>query len=132
MSSNFTEKSNEITQPVPVTNNYLFKLRLLFDLQLSTIYKLLIPHISKPPKTWSQSKNHSYLIDIGVGNDPWNKYIHPGFTKINLEVPALLKFNMNNILDTIIYGSLTGEFCCSESVLIIMYSFLCGGNDPML
>ncbi len=42
-----------------------------------------------------------------MGNDPWNKYIHPGFTKINLEVPALLKFNMNNILDTIIYDGST-------------------------
>lgn len=89
-----------------------------------TIYRFLKPLLSTQPRnitSLSTKSNRHFLIDIGVGNDPWAKYVHSEYIKLNLDIPISSKFEMHNTNTHIFFDGMSLPISseCAKVVMLI-------------
>ena len=87
---------NEVFQPKPVKMNspLMFRLRCLFDLQLSTIFEQL--KIELP-------KLRGGVIDVGAGESPWCFLLNSKCDYVGLDIANSDDFNMQSSRKDITY-----------------------------
>ena len=89
LKSKEARQSFELFKPIPVSspnsNELLFFLRCLVDLQLKTIAAFLRPELKKV------SNN---VIDIGAGNSPWKCFLPEGAKYYGLDIESAADFTM--------------------------------------
>ena len=92
----------EVFQPKPVKMNspVIFRLRCLFDLQLSTIFEQLRIEV---PRLWGG------VIDVGAGESPWRFLLNSNCNYVGLDIANSDDFRMNSLREGITYYE-GGEF----------------------
>ena len=87
---------NEVFQPKPVKMNgsLMFRLRCLFDLQLSTIFEQL--RIELP-------KLRGGVIDVGAGESPWRFLLNSKCDYVGLDIANSDDFKMQSSREDITY-----------------------------
>jgi SAM-dependent methyltransferase len=85
--------SKEQTRPIPVRgpsgllSHLIFKLRLVGDLQLKTIWQFLEPQF--------RSMQRGALLDVGCGEMPFRAFLPPGIAYTGIDVPEAREFSMS-------------------------------------